>query len=450
MRRATRIAVFAVVWIPLVLVIGGFARGGAADFSGFEIGSKATAALFTFDSPSLGIPAKPTGEMNFAFSESTLRSGPSGYGLGSVVWPGQVVAALPAFIQSEIESQSGGQLDFPIDIPNYPVRAESFHPQGPPKASTDAGTVHMRSSASEASAEGVAHLNSIGFPAIGSMGNQSSMSSSGFDPAGAVAMAESAVSDVSLLTGLITFDSVVTRATARSDGEKGTVAGTTTVTGAEVAGNAVVIDATGVHVADQGLETAVVQQTINQALNQFGVSMELSAPVDTIEGAKASRSLGGLLIRIKTATIEPLIAALPAELQSEIRGQITFDQDITLQFAPAAVTAVAAKNIEFPLPTLLPNIDGSTGGTTTPGTAVGGSETTGSVGTTSSGGGTSTGGTPVAVASVVKTSEGVPLWLVILLMLIAFASSRPLTAFADRVFAARVAGRCTYETPLTK
>jgi hypothetical protein len=49
-------------------------------------------------------------------------------------------------------------------------------------------------------------------------------------------------------------------------------------------------------------------------------------------------------------------------------------------------------------------------------------------------------------APVVKTSDGVPLWLAILLMLVAFASSRPLTAFADRVFAARVAGRCIYET----
>jgi len=443
MRKLLRIAVVTVVWVPVVGVIGGLARGGAADFSGFEIGSKATAALFTFDSPSLGIPAKPTGELNFAFSETTLRSGPSGYGLGSVVWPGQVAAAVPAFVQSEMESQSGQ--DFPTDIPNYPVRAESFHPQGPPTASTGAGTVHMRSSANETAAEGVAYLNSFGFPAIGSMGNQSSMSSSGFDPQGAVAMAESSVSDISLLTGVITFDSVVTRAAARSDGEKGTVAGTTTITGAEVAGNAVVIDATGVHVADQGLDTAVVQQSVNQALNQFGVSMELSAPVDTIEGARASRALGGLLIRIRTSTIEPLIAALPAELQSQIRGQITFDQDITLQFAPAAVAAGAAKNIEFPMPTLLPNVGGTTGGST-PGTAVGGSDAGGSVGTAPSGGGTSIGGgTPIAVAPVVKVFEGVPLWLVFLLMLIALVSSRPLTAFADRIFAARVAGRCPLE-----
>lgn len=443
MRRTIRVAVFTVAWVPLVLVIGGLARGGASDFAGFEIGSKATAALFTFDSPSLGIPAKPTGELNFAFSESTLRSGPSGYGLGSVVWPGQVVAALPAFIQSEIESQSGGQLDFPMDIPNYPVRAESFHPQGPPRASTDAGTVHMRSSANETAAEGVAHFNSFSFPAIGSMGNQSSMSSSGFDPAGAVAMAESSVSDISLLGGVITFDGVVTRATARSDGEKGTVAGTTTITGAQVAGNAVRIDATGVHVADQGLDTAVVQQTINQVLNQFGVSMELSAPVDTIEGAKASRALGGLLVRIKTSAIEPLIAALPAELQSQIRGQITFDQDITLQFAPAAVTAGAAKNVEFPLPTVLPNVGGSTGsGSATP-TAVGGLDLGGGVSTTPTGGGTTGGGgAPVVVAPVVKTFEGVPIWLTVLLVLIALVSSRPLTALADRIFAARVAGGC--------
>lgn len=437
MKRAIRVSVVTLFWVPIVLAVGGLARGGADDFAGFEIGSKATSVLFTFNSPSLGVPANPTGEMNLGFSESTLRSG-SAYGLGSIAWPGQVAAALPAFLQAEVERQSGE--DLPLEIPNYPIRAESFHPQGPPQASLDVGTMHMRSTASEAAAEGVAYLNRFNFPAVGKMGNQSSMSSSGFDPDGAVAMAESSVTDVSLIAGTITLESVVSRATARSDGEKGTLAGKTTITGAEVAGNAVTIDATGVHVADQGLDAVVVQQTVNSVLNQLGISMELSTPVDTIEGPKATRALGGLLIRMKSSTLEPLIAALPAELQTQIRGQLTLDQEVTIQLAPAAVSAGAAKNIEFPVE--LPDLGGDTPGAVTP-VGDGGSDLvpTGSAPT----GSAPVAAPPLAVTPVLQTFEGVPVWLVVLLVLAALVSSRPLMALADRIFAARVVGGCPDE-----
>lgn len=442
MRRAIRAAVVAVVWVPL-LVVGGFALGGPEDFSGFEMAAKGTAVLFTFDSPSLGVPAKPTGELNFAYSESVLRSGPSAYGLGSIVWPGQVVAGLPPFIQSEIESESGGQFDFPLDVPAYPVRAESFHPQGPGRASTDAGTMHMSSVAKESTAEGVAYMNRFGFPAIGNMGNQSSMSSSGFDPDGVVAMAEAAANDIVLFGGLLKFDSVVSRLTARSDGVKGTVAGTTTVTGGEVSGTAVRIDSSGVHIADQGIDTVATQQAVNQALASAGISIELSKPVDTIEGPKATRALGGLLIRAKSSTLEPLIAALPAELQNEIRGQVTPDQEFTVQLAPAAVTAGAAKTIEFPID--LPDVaEPSDGGTTAPGEDTGAGA--GTAGGPSASGAAPGGGAPVAITTVQTTFEGVPIWLVVLLMIAALVSSRPLTAAADRLLAARAgAGGCPEE-----
>jgi hypothetical protein len=315
MRKLLKIALVLAVWAPAIVLGAGYAQSlNAEDFSGFDMGAKATAISFTFDSPSLGIPAHPTGELNFAYSEASLQSGPAAYGLGSIVWPGQVAAALPAFVQATIEQESGGQFDFPVDVPNYPVRAESFYPQGPTDAKLDAGTMHMRSAAKERSAEGIAYLNSFSVPAVGTMGNQSSFSTLGFDPEGAVSMAEASATDVSLLGGIIKIDSVVTRAAARSDGEKGKVAGTTTVTGASVQGvGGVIIDSNGVHVADQSAGTAAQQQALNQVLNQLGITMQLSRPVDSSAGPKASRSLGGLLISIKSSTIEPLIAALPPE-----------------------------------------------------------------------------------------------------------------------------------------
>ncbi len=432
-RRAFRIGFVAFVWLPTIVIVGGLARGGADDFSGFEIASKGTAVLFTFNSPSLGVPARPTGELNFGYSESSLRSGPSGYGLGSILWPGQVVAALPPFLQVEIERQSGQQ--FPADLPKYPIRAESFHPQGPATASTDLGTMHMSSTAKDTAAEGVSYLNRFGFPGVSSIGNQSSMSSSGFDPEGAVAMTEASANDVSLFDGLLKFDSVVTRATARSDGEKASVAGATNVAGAEVAGQAVVVDATGVRVADQGIDAVAAQQAVNQALASAGISIELGAPVDTIEGPKGTRALGGVLVRARSSVLDPLIAALPAELQSQVRGQLTLDQEFTIQLAPAAVTAGAAKNIEFPVD--IPDLGGTTDQTPTgigealpPSGASGGlAPSGGASGPVASG--------PVTVTQVSTTFEGVPVWLVVLLMIAAFVSSRPLMALADRLLSAR-------------
>jgi hypothetical protein len=450
MRRATKILLVLALWAPVGVIAAGYAQSlDASDFSGYDMGAKGTALSFTFDSPSLGIPAKPTGELNFAYSEASLQSGPAAYGLGSIVWPGQVVAGLPPFLQATIEEESGGQFDFPADLPVYPVRAESFYPQGPTDSSLDAGTMHMRSAAKERSAEGVCYLNRFVLPGIASMGNQASFSTLGFDPDGAVSMVEAAANGVSLLNGAITFDSVVTRATARSDGEKGTVAGTTTIVGAEVGGTPVAIDSNGVHVAGNDTPTAAQQQALNQVLNQLGVTIELSTPVDTITGPKASRALGGLLISIKSSTVEPLIAALPADLQSQIRGQITFDQTIAVQIAPAVVSAGAAKAFEFEPPAVVPPA-APTAGTDDTSTSdelltpVGEDAPADTSTDAGTGTGTNVSGT-IALQPVKTDFDGVPIWLVVLLVLIALVASRPLTMLADRIFAARGAAGCPNE-----
>jgi hypothetical protein len=262
-----------------------------------------------------------------------------------------------------------------------------------------------------------------------------------------VALTEAAVGDISLVGGLIKIDSVVTRAAARSDGVKGTVAGTTTVTGAEVNGTKVMIDATGIHAGDgEGIDTIGPQQAVNQLLANAGVSVELARPVDTVQGPAASRSLGGLLVRIKASAVDGLVSALPAPIQSQIRGQITFDQDMTVQFAPAVVRAGAAKAFEFPVVVPARPGGGVTGTTTAPseaGPLTPGLESTGPAETTGAAP-TVIAAAPVAVAQT-KGFTGVPLWLVIVLVLLAFVSSRPLMAVADRLLSARAAAGCPDE-----
>jgi hypothetical protein len=424
------------LWAPVLFLGAKFATGlASSDFAGFDMGSKATAVQLVFDSPSLGVPATPSGELNLAFSEATFKSGPSGYGLGSVLWPGQVVAALPPFIIGIIEEQA--MQDIPLDLPTYPVRAETFYPAGPQDSSFQLGTLVMSSKAHDTFTEANSHLNSFAFPGIIDLGTQTSMTSTGFDTAGAVSIAEAAVSDLSI-QGVLTIDGITTRATARSDGKKGTVAGKTTVTGAQVAGIDVVIDNEGVRVAgSEGPGTAVAQQAVNQALAQSEISIELAQPIDTIAGPSATRALGGIIVTMKSGPLNAIIALLPPDIRKQITDNITFDQVFSVSIAPAVVTAGAglgADAIQPPVDTgpVPPAIN--TGDTTTP---------TDVAVDTPTDTGVSTAPTASAPVTLRSDFEGVPLWLVIMLLLIALALSRPLVMAADRLFAARgVAGAC--------
>ncbi|MEX2538623.1 MAG: hypothetical protein WD646_08220 [Actinomycetota bacterium] len=437
MKRALKIALVVALWSPVLFFGAKFATGlTSSDFAGWDMGGKATSVQLVFDSPSLGVPATPTGELNLAYSEATFKSGPTGYGLGSVLWPGQVVAALPPFLLGIIEEQA--MQDIPLDLPTYPVRAETFYPAGPQDSSFQLGTLVMSSKAHDTFTEANSHLNSFAFPGIIDLGTQTSMTSSGFDTAGAVSMAEAAVSDLSL--GALTIDGVTTRVTARSDGTKGTVAGKTTVAGAQVAGFDVVIDNEGVRVAgSEGPGVAAAQLAVNQALAQAGISIELAPPVDTIAGPSASRSLGGVIVTMKSGPLDTVISLLPADIQKQIHDNITFDQTISISIAPAVVSAGAglkADALEQPpvdTDAIPPAVD--TTDTTTPTDVGSGSDTSTDTGTT----------VPTGPAAVPVSSDfdGVPLWLVVVLLLIALASSRPLVMAADKLFAARgPAGAC--------
>jgi hypothetical protein len=443
-RRFVRIGLVIALWAPVFAFLGHGASGlGATDLPGFNMGGKADAARWIFESPSLGIPANPTGEFDIAHSEVTLKSGPAAYALGSVAWPGQVVAALPGFLQGEIASQGGGSFSFPVDIPNYPIRSESFYPQGPTKASSQAGTIVMSSSAQAQSSDATASINAFGIPLLGSIGTQTSMASNGFDEQGAFSMVRGAANDVSIAGGLIKIQSVVSTATVRSDGDKGTVAGTTTVQGATIAGHSVTIDSNGVRVDGQGTATAAIQQAVNSALKSAGIGIELASPIDMISGASASRNLPGLLVRMNDTAVDKLVSLLPLDIQNQIRGQLTFDQEMTVTLAPVSASATAAKAFE------LPPVDTTVGGLTQTATGATPPVTT----TTNSGGGSSGPAvsapsvpasvpTTLAAAPTVKDFKGVPVWLVVLLVLLAFATSRPLMALADRLLFARGGGDC--------
>jgi len=93
--------------------------GGGKSFGGFALQSSGEGATFTYNSPGL-IPGTPSPLFAASLPESmtNMDSGPSGYALASLVYPGPLVADLPSVLAL-------GGVPNANQIPSYPVRSQA-------------------------------------------------------------------------------------------------------------------------------------------------------------------------------------------------------------------------------------------------------------------------------------------------------------------------------------
>src|SRR5439155_6669817 len=125
-----------------VALLAGFGANGAARaqsvlgdsssaFGGFKLQSHGEGLTITYDSPGL-VPGTPSPLVAGSVPESmtNMDSGPSGYALASLVYPGPLLADLPTVLAL-------GGVPNANQIPAYPVRSQAFYPAGPPEASQD-------------------------------------------------------------------------------------------------------------------------------------------------------------------------------------------------------------------------------------------------------------------------------------------------------------------------
>ena len=307
-----RIGKRVLVMMFLGLWLGAFAGGpaGAADIEGFNLRAVAAGATVEFNQPGSPIPAEPTGEFHQAFAEARHETGPTGHGLSSALWPGSTAANAGSFF--------GG--------PNYPVRAEAFHPAGPPEQKTnqESGQFSMQAHSNETETGAVATSQSVpGGPAV-EMGSLRSTVTSAAEGDETVATATAAATDIVLGGGVVHIASVVTKATATSDGVKGTVEGKTVVKGVTVATSGGEVSDTGITIGGQPLPVPADPAPATDALAAAGITMKVAKPVDKMEGADASRTMGGLVV-----TFAPGTAGVPAQTS------------VTYHFAAVTVSAAA-------------------------------------------------------------------------------------------------------------
>lgn len=347
-RARRRLAISAVAFA--LVPFGPQARGDAPPFAGFTGKTTAAGIAFFYDQPSAGVPSSPTAELSVAIAQSVLESGPSAYGLASNLWPGSLIANVPPVITGEAHKQ-GLPPEVP-DLPAYPVRAETFHPQGPETQRSDLAGGTMESKARADAAEARAAINSTLLPGALSAGTVSSFAESVLEERGIVSRATAAAQDVSIMNGLIRIGSVVSTAEAVSDGRTAAVTGGVTVGIVKIANFVLSIDEHGLHGIkvmgqEPGPETSEINEAANEILDDYGVTISVAGPIDIVEGASGSRSLGGLLVNFRSEALQPFVDALPEDLRREFEKYVSLDQTFTIVIAGVSVGAAAT-----PLPPL--------------------------------------------------------------------------------------------------
>ena len=432
---------------------------GSVAFGGFKLQSSGEGVTFTYNSPGL-IPGTPSPLFAASLPESmtNMDSGPSGYALASLVYPGPLVADLPSVLAL-------GGVPNANQIPSYPVRSQAFYPAGPTDASQDLGSGRESVSAAEKTANAETVYGAMQLPPMFNAGSIVSTSSSEVQDSQIVTRTRVELSNVDIALGVVHMDSIVTDLVATSNGTDAATDGTTTVSGMKVVGHPATIDATGVHLEPEvlrsspssssssdplapitgALQPAVdplnklmtdtlgsANEDVNKLLAQGGINVQLVQPNEVKKGAEASRLASGVLVTITyNGSTEPVLSnilnLIPVEsLPSQGLGPIPFSSPQSLVLALkathvetiglAAGSVHAAASPPFTLPSVA-----TTGGLASTGAANGFSTATPSLGAAGANGAGAGGGPSIGNASPLAYVGGEPLAaaLSVLLLLLA-------------------------------
>ena len=230
---------------------------------------------------------------------ATFDTGGIGYGRAAIAWPGALAANAGDLVILASAGQIPSEMEPTFRLLNDPVRAEARSPGGPAEASyEEVPGVTMRSSADGVGAAAHAAIQQAEAPGAGSFGSASASSTTRLSDTEALAEGSSTVTDIVLAAGLIEIDSVLSTATARSDGVAGSGTAGTTVNGVTVAGQPATIDEDGLRLGsgDASPVNDVVNQLAEDALAEAGVQVIVSEPVVEVNGPAARAGAGAVLI----------------------------------------------------------------------------------------------------------------------------------------------------------
>jgi hypothetical protein len=447
-------------------------------FSGFSADATSTPLRIAVYEPVVPIPSDPQAELDLAYTRAESATGPSATGRASWLWPGD---AIGEGCKTFVELLGAGGTGLCSD--GYPVQVNSQTPGGPPEDADEPmpGSVMRTSSSADRTIAKVGwstdgdvsepvptegggappglpvpvpvpvpapgDLSQLGaaitgkptaapaaeeepppnaiFPKelaalvdVGGMSSVSELTTSG-DTIRSVGT--SRITDLSLLTGLVTADSVRVVTSATSDGRRATSDITSRVVGLAVAGTPFVVDRDGVHAAGQTPPIPGLPDDPAKALAALGISVEVPQGQRAAKGESAAAVLEGLKFTIDMrvlrsqldttavqAAVEQVTGNLPddaAQLKSLVGALFQVAPKIVITAGNAQVAAQTVQGLAFPSLDVpdVPSGASATGG----GAAVAGGSSVGTTGSLPGGGAAAQVGDGAAPATTAVATEPV-------------------------------------------
>jgi hypothetical protein len=227
---------------------------------------------------------------------STLRNGPIGYGLSSVVWPGVLAGNVGSVVVVSGGPDQAKQL-------NDPVRAEARNGSGPDTVTnTQYPGMTMVATAKDDLVAASAEIGQTSNSQAGTFHHTVSRSKVALTGATTgVAEAYSHADDISLAGGVVTIGSVTSTAKGTTNGLLAAASGQTLVKNVKIAGVPVTIDEHGVTVNGNNVPlNKAASDAVNQAITQAGMSIAVSLPSGKPDRGSIVYNAGSLIFAWKT------------------------------------------------------------------------------------------------------------------------------------------------------
>jgi hypothetical protein len=300
----------------LVLLILGLLLGGAFGLrvnrarADTTLGSYSAIAAaqgieFTEDEPSA--QAHPEGQGDAPYATSLLTNGGVGYGLSSIVWPGAYGGNAGSLVLVAAPSQVG-----PVARPDavtdavktaspalqYPIRAETHAGTAPDASYAQIPGVTLTSHADGNDVHAIADVQSAQQPGSVTYGNMHADSSSTLNGNSVKALANSTLQNVNIGAGTVKIQSLISTATATTDGSTSSANGATLVKGLTVGGQPAYLDQSGLHIGSSNQPAnAAASAAANQVLTNFGMKIYVSQPQTERDGGNITYTAGSVVFQ---------------------------------------------------------------------------------------------------------------------------------------------------------
>jgi len=408
----------------VVLVWPGPAVHGDTSLGGYTgIATAAVVHIEIFD-PTIPIPSSPQGDGSIGYTKSNVDSGPTSRALSSYLWPGVVLGDG----WDQITKKPGSV---------YPLQVDSRYPattQAPANntiqltdgngmtTSTDGFNTKASVTLLGLAGDGSNPLGGIGsgLPQLGGLKpspTQTATKPSPLDVGSSVAAvvsaknvtstsvttvadktvtaeAHAAVSNLSLLGGIISIAGLDVQSKVVSDGAKATTSQTTTIGQLKLLGIPIALSTDGIDLGLPALST-----TVSNLLSSLGLELHVMPVTQSTTGASGQVSNRALQIVIDTkllkqvldSILNPIVAQIPPVLRDQLSPFLGLGPRIVLTVGTTDTTATGAPAYNFQFPS--GGSVGVAGAGTTGGTGTG-PVTNGTLPANTSNGGTQLPGTP--------------------------------------------------------